>query len=665
MSQQRFNVIALAVTALACQHALAARPTDNGTTGYTKRVYVDNMAASCTDTTCGTQLKPYSDLISAAKVVTPGTELIIAGGSPYYGTATGQLPADIARGVMSFPRLTAGEGQAPTLVRKWAGTPNPVIRGSLKVTGWKRVDSILNGYPKYTYSRDWGLTNKAAFGPTSNRVVEPQQVFNGSTSLLQIGGTPFEYKFPAPAGSEYSQQEAVVGGPLWPGYIAPESVNPQFKLKPNEFYLGTTNAGKKVLHVRLQSAMPATGLEVSTYQHIVFGTEFPFNIYNLTIQDIDFERSNTSGYGRGGAVVLMGKNITLNRIAVRQADATCVGVTGVNFTISNSTFEYCGQTGIAAAGQKGLITANIVRKNNQRHFNRDWEAGGMKLIGGGSFLFDGQRGVEPNPLPYINGVDSSTISLNRVYDNTGPDRTAVERPAVTDNEGHGIWLDTDNNDNFITDNVIAYNGVGLFMEINARNTITGNQIFGNRAQGIQFKESDSIFSNNWVVGNLGFGFLTEKDSRKINPTDAGYQPYRNTFTNNRFAWNGQVTVSNPLEVRLVVDPANPVTNKLTVSGNRYCSNYQYYELKKVNGSELASVNNGQLVDSLDEWNSLLSTYQTGPDSLATLLTIPADFQALMKSKNEALINTAYINNGQVKGQVLSASQATACNFPAR
>lgn len=659
MSQQRFNAIALAVTAMVCQHALAARPTDNGTAGYTKRVYVDNMAASCTDTTCGTQTKPYSDLISAAKVVTPGTELIIAGGSPYYGTATGQLPADIARGVMSFPRLTAGEGQAPTLVRKWAGTPNPVIRGSLKVTGWKRVDSIFNGYPKYTYSRDWGLTNKAAFGLTSNRVVEPQQVFNGSTSLLQIGGTPFEYKFPAPAGSEYSQQEAVVGGPLWPGYIAPESVNPQFKLKPNEFYLGTTNAGKKVLHVRLSSAMPSSGLEVSAYQHIVFGTEFPFNIYNLTIQDIDFERSNTSGYGRGGAVVLMGKNITLNRIAVRQADATCVGVTGVNFTISNSTFEYCGQTGIAAAGQNGLITANIVRRNNQRHFNRDWEAGGMKLIGGGSFLFDSQKGVEPNPLPYIDGLDSSTISRNRVYDNTGPDRTAVGRPAVLNNEGHGIWLDTDNNDNILTDNVVAYNGVGIFLEINARNNVTRNQVFGNVAQGIQFKESDSTVSDNWIVGNLGFGLVMVGDTRTINPTDVGYQPYRNKVTNNRFAWNGAVTVSNPLEVSLIVDPVNTVVNKLTVSGNAYCSNYQYYSLQKVSGAQLVSATNGITVDSLDVWNNWLATYGTGRDTSAIAQIIPASLKTSLVSKSESLVNTAY------SGQVLTASQAQACNLTPR
>jgi parallel beta-helix repeat protein len=668
MIHHRHGAIGVAIFATLSHHAAMARDVDNGDKAtYSKQVYVDNAATRCVAVgTCGTQSRPFTDLVTAITVLKPGTELIIAGtATPYYGTPTGALPVDpakptaapnIKRGVISLGALRGSETQAPTLIRKWSGTPNPVIRGSLKVTGWTQVDNSVNKLPSYTYSRKWTLTNTDAFGTNSTRVVEPQQVFNGFSSLLQIGGTPFEYKFPAPAGSEYSQQEAVVNGPLWRGYVAPDSVNPQYKLNPNEFYY---DVATQTLYVRLQAPMPSTGLEVSTYQHILFSAESPFNIYNITIQDIDFERSNTSGYSRGGAVSLLGKNITLNRIAVRQADAACVGVTGVNFTIRNSTFEYCGQTGIAAAGQKGLITENIVRKNNQRHFNSNWEAGGMKLIGGGSYLFNAQKGVEPNPLPFINGVDNSTISRNRVYDNTGPDRTAMGRPAVTNNEGHGIWLDTDNNDNVITDNVIAYNGVGLFLEINARNKITRNQIFGNVAQGIQFKESDSTLSDNWIIGNLGFGLLSEKDSRNINPTDVGYQPYRNTFTNNRFAWNGQVTVSNPLEIRLVVDPANPVTNKLTASGNRYCSNYQYYELKKVSGSDLASVNNNQLVDSLSAWNSLLNTYGAGQDASAQLITIPASLRTALTSKSEALVNTAY------NGQVLSASQAADCLFPAR
>lgn len=657
MSRQRLSATAAAITALVCQHALAARPIDNGNPAlYNKQVYVDNMAASCTTSTCGTQSKPYSDLVAALKVVTPGTELIIAGGSPYYGTVNGALPSDISRGVIQFEQLKVGDTQAATLVRKWAGTANPVIRGSLKVTGWKRVDSIFNSYPSFTYSRSWTLTNKQAFGSTSTQVVEPQQIFNGDTSLLQIGGTPMNYRYPSPAGTEYAQQEQFLGGTLWRGYIAPDSVTPGYKLKANEFYFDASN---KMLYVRLAAAMPSAGLEVSAYQHIAYGAEFPRNVYNLTIQDIDFERSNTSGYGRGGAVSLLGKNITLDRINVRRTDLACLGITAVNFTVKNSTFEYCGQTGIGASGKNGLITDNIVRKTNQRHFNRDWEAGGMKLIGGGQYLFDAQRAVEPNPLPFINGLDNSTISRNRVYDNNGPDRTVVGRPAVPNNEAHGIWLDTDNTDNVITDNVLAYNGIGLFLEINARNKVTRNQIFGNVAQGIQLKDSDTTLSDNWIIGNIGFGLITPNDTRQINAGDTGFQPYRNTVTNNRFAWNGAISTSNPLELSLVVDPSNPVGNKLTVSGNRYCSNYQYYQLKKVSGGELVSATNGVTVDTLDAWNTWLASYGTGRDTSAVLMTVPSDLKASLIGKSETLVTNAY------NGQMLSTSYANACNLPAR
>lgn len=631
---------AIAVTASSGLFAQTQRAEDNGDPqNYSKRVYVDNEAAVCTSAAngCGTQSKPFSNLPSAMSAVVPGTELIIAGGSkPYYGTPDGMFPSNkrVARGVINFGNLSVGPTQARTIARKWAGTPNPVIiRGTLNVKGWKSVSGADVG--ARTYYKEWDYTGDARPGV----VFEPQQVYNGVVPLTQVGGKVFyDYAYPSPAGSQYASIEADVGGSLWPGRIpVPAGSEPWRRLGQNQFYFDTTVTPHR-LYVRLSDWMPWAGLEVGAYMHAAFGAEYPRNIYNLTLKDINFERVSTSAFSRGGALSFVGKGLIFDGIKVSYGDAHCMAVSGENIEIKNSVFEMCGQGGLIANGRQFKIANNIVRKNNSRGFEKNWEAGGMKFIGGAELLQAQSNAGVSFPLASINGLDGSEISLNRIYDNSG----------------HGLWLDTDNRDNAVANNVLAYNEIGLYLEINANNKVTGNQIIGNFSHGIQLKDAGDELRGNVIVGNMGFGLVMSPDTRQINAGDSGFLPYGNSMVDNRFAWNNAEI--HKLEISLMVDPANLGMHPQVVYGNRYCAPYSQYALYKLAGSGQAPVE-GSPAHGLGSWNGLLSSVSTGTDSSAvTSLPYPQNLRDLIASKAEVLVNAA------TTGSLWLQNYAVTCGF---
>jgi parallel beta-helix repeat protein len=624
----------------------AANPTDPGNPSlYSPQIYVDNTASTaCVSTApgaCGSAAKPFTSLPAALAVLKPGAELIIAGnGKPYRGTVDGKLPASgtLARSVMALSALNEGPAQKHTLVRKWAGTGNPTIRGSLVVdNNWIRV--LTKGY---VYKRTWSAVSSAwPTDPVSGQphVLEPQQVFHGTTSLQQVGGKVFRtYSYPSPVGSDYAAIEQELGGKtLWPGRITPAATKPWAALAVNQFY---HDAPDKTLYVKLAAPMDKGLMEVSVYQHVLMGAEYPRNIDNVTVRDLVIERNTATSFARGAAVQLMGRNIRLESLTVREADATCVSLVGMDNAVTQSTLERCGQSGLAGHGARITVSNNIVRYNNTRGFETDWEAGGIKFIGGKELQAAQASLSLPNPLPAMEGMDQGTFSRNRVYNN----------------QGHGIWLDTHNDDNVVDGNVVAYNLIGLFLEINARNLVQNNQVFGNRGQGMQVKESDSRILNNWVIGNSGFGIVTPHDSRTILPTDTTFAPYRNTFTGNRLAWNNTGTGAQELAMSLVVDPAQPVVNSLTVSGNQYCARFTQNALKKlVPGDTVLATSKPAYT--LAEWNTQLAQFGTGPDrSEVANYAFPTTLVADMAARSESLVLTAFTGN------VLSSSQQAACQF---
>jgi parallel beta-helix repeat protein len=113
---------------------------------------------------------------------------------------------------------------------------------------------------------------------------------------------------------------------------------------------------------------------------------------------------------------------------------------------------------------------------------------------------------------YSYEVGGLVISDNEFYDNvlygidphTGSHNLTIERNVVHDNGKHGIILAEDCVDSVIRDNIVYRNnhhGIVLYLRSD-RNTIEGNDSFGNAAQGININEShDNVIRDNMVYDN--------------------------------------------------------------------------------------------------------------------------------------------------------------------
>lgn len=488
------------------------------TSAQAKTIYVNNKGSCLLPATdCGSWTKPYKDLGQALSKTIAGDTVIVTGHSDkaYHATPDGALIDVVGQDVMNFDRLSAnpGAGQAVTTI-KAAGTTKPIIRGSLKVGSWQLVSSTGGHlYKRSWLVRQWGAT----------KTLEPQQVFrdtlpDGQRSLQQVGGQVFGGYHPGVDTSTIDPdlQAGLVGNPegLWPGYRAFQGTD---KLGSNQFWFDRVN---NELYVKLATALGASEtLEVSVMQFIAQGSK----AHNVLLQNLVFERSNTSTFWRGGAVQLTGSGNTLDRVDIRDADSGCAVVSGDNSVVTASSFKRCGQVGLFANGNKLKITGNTFTGNNTRGFNPNWEAGPTKFIGG-------------------KALTGSEISGN----------------VVAGNAGHGIWLDTLNHDNLIQNNVVAFNLIGIYLENSDRGVINNNVVFGNRNQGVQLRGSPGTkITNNQFAGNGGDGvFMTAQSAVDPAHLNTGIQ-----VTGNVFAWHDEAS-GNRKPVW--------VTPSTTLSNNRYC-----------------------------------------------------------------------------------------------
>lgn len=531
-----------------------ANPFDPGTPGYKqKHIYVDS-AFNCQapSTNCGSQSNPFRKLSEAIAGAQSGDEIIVAGHSnrPYYLEADG-ISTSTASNQVAWPDLInlSAIGHDPAqrrlLIRAWQGMPKPIIRGTVALNGWMSVSGQAN-----VYTRPWPYVQPdfvdSNTGKTvSNKVMEPEQVFRGANALTQIGGQVFggynrDTYAQTPQLIAQGLKDALTNGisDLWPGYTQYVDLD---HLSNNQFYFDRSN---RVIYVKLDSPLNASErLEVSARQFLLngmgavknAGTGETWGIANVTLQDLVFERSNTSHYWRGGAVLLKGTGLIINRVDFRDSDSHCLQIEGNNNVVSNSTFTRCGQVGLVANGSNNRIQNNYFTLNNARGFDYNWEAGPTKFIGNG-------------------GLKNSTISGN----------------VVVNNRGHGIWLDTYNDDNQITDNISAYNQIGIYLENSARATIQKNVVFGNRNQGIQFRGSPgTLVDANVLVGNLQFGVFMHPKSA----SEAAYPNDGIRVTNNLMAWHEEVGADDPTHPGQKYPPNRAplwVSGNSTIDANRYC-----------------------------------------------------------------------------------------------
>jgi parallel beta-helix repeat protein len=428
---------------------------------YTRLVWVDPSHAAASDATgSGTAAKPYKTIAAALRGLQPGDDVVVAAG--------------VYREALSVPATTSSATATPAPVRLRAATARSVtVKGSDLVGGWTPQPG--SGRYVLPWSGD-----------------EPQQVFRNGVALQQVGGTVFG-GYPVTPGHELAAMHAAEGG-IWPGRVSGT-------LESATADAFQYDAVRREIALKLATPLAAgEKLEVAT-RRLVLQAE---GAVGLTVEGIDFVHANTSTSSRWGAVKISGRNNRLHDIVVRDMDSVCVQLSGSDSTLSNSTLENCGRTGLAGSGQRLTITGNRIAGANHRGFNKWWEAGGMKLIGD-------------------EGVRDSAVKDN----------------VVAFNQGDGIWIDWMNSGNLIENNTTAFNaGFGIHYEASRTATIRNNRSYGNAQRGVYLMEAaDNTIEGNVVVGNAMEGIGIVDGTRS--GTYPALRPTGNRVVNNVLAWNDQ------------------------------------------------------------------------------------------------------------------------------
>jgi parallel beta-helix repeat protein len=289
-----------------------------------------------------------------------------------------------------------------------------------------------------------------------NWTINSQQVFVNGEPLKQIGGIIFNGYGENP-NHPLAALHTAQGG-IWPGRVAGDADN----LVDNSFYYDIAG---QALHIKIpEDTLVGRVVEVSTRPFLILGEE----LKSVTFANLRFRHSNTTAINPSGAISLAGQSLDLTNIQVEYADGAGFDISGNDNIIRNSVADYCGQVGIKARGRNVSIIYSRTNFNNTRGFNKWWEAGGAKFVG-------------------LGGLQNSRIIGHQALGNNGD----------------GLWFDSQNRNNKIQDNRLAYNkGIGLHYEISDGAQITKNYIFANKQRGIYIANgSNNIIANNLVAHN--------------------------------------------------------------------------------------------------------------------------------------------------------------------
>ena len=450
----------LIVGLLACGNAMAVERT------------VDPRHPQAKDAGTGSANAPYKTLGYAMSQLKPGDHLIIAAGT--YRDAlvfpakpwTRITPATIEAGKIEAAVLAKGE---ETVIE---GRGEVLIKGSDVVNDWRAIDD-----DKFVKAWDGE---------------EMQQVFVDGKSLQQIGGTIFG-GFPEKAGHPLAELHKSQKG-IWPGRNAGNQDN----MPTNSFYY---DKATKNLYVRVPlTTLKGHTVEVSTRPVLLSGN----GVMDVTVKHLRFAHSNTSTNLRSGLVMMSGLRITLEDLHIEQADSVGFHLLGDEITLRDSSANDCGQLGLKARGKRAKLINNVTNGNNTRGFNKWWEAGGAKFIGGG-------------------GLQESLVSGH----------TALH------NAGDGIWFDWKNRNNTLENSFSAYNkGFGIHYEASDRGRIVNNVVVGNEQRGIYLPHSShSIIAFNLVAGNGMQGIAIVDEGRRDPDKDFDFSARGNKVFGNVLAWN--------------------------------------------------------------------------------------------------------------------------------
>jgi len=344
-----------------------------------------------------------------------------------------------------------------------------------------------------------------------NWTVNSQQVFVDGVPLKQLGGSIFG-GYPDKPGNPYASILAGSGG-IWPGRI-----NGNIDTTTDSaFYY---DALAQTLYIKGPwTSLHDRTVEVSTRPYAIFGSD----VHDLSLSGMRVAHSNTTATLQNGAVTLYGSRLVLDRIDVQYADGAGFDITGNSNVLRNSSATLCGQIGVKLRGNYVQLLNSTLTHNNTRGFNKWWEAGGAKFVGAG-------------------GLKNSTVAGNRVHFN----------------RGDGLWFDTDNENNKVRDNSVAYNaGTGVHYEASRTAAIFRNQIFGNQQRGVYLPNSqNSVAHNNLIVGNSMEGIAIVDVRGATAQNNLALTPSGNYVAANVLAWNGKSAIVLPGEGVFAASDAN-------------------------------------------------------------------------------------------------------------
>jgi hypothetical protein len=236
---------------------------------------------------------------------------------------------------------------------------------------------------------------------------------------------------------------------------------------------------------------------------------------HVLIRGITFRHA--ANHAQQSAITLHGAADTLEDCVVERTSGVGVWFGAVDQKARRCVFQDNGELGFSGVRAHRLrVSDSLLRNNNTKGFNRNWEAGGAKIV------------------------------LSR--------DVLIERTRVLDNRGPGLWFDIGNENCTVRNSLLATNeGAGIYYEISYGLRASDNVIVANglatdaRMWGVQGGISISSSANCSVQRNLlvanreGLSFREQgRTTPRIDRPSAGEEPIWNrnaTITNNVIAEN--------------------------------------------------------------------------------------------------------------------------------
>lgn len=187
-----------------------------------------------------------------------------------------------------------------------------------------------------------------------------------------------------------------------------------------------------------------------------------------------------------GAAAFSGQHDTIENCIFEKTNGAGATFTGQDIIVRGCTFRDNGQLGFGAGHAHRLLLSDcIITNNNTKGFNRDWEAGGDKIV-----------------LSRDVVIDRCQFIANRghgIWFDIGNESATVRNSLIADNEDGGIF-DEISYGLRATDNVIVGNGLagtpgmwgasgGICLSSSPNSVIERNLLIANK-EGISFREAD-------------------------------------------------------------------------------------------------------------------------------------------------------------------------------